>query len=227
MSNSSYKAHNMRTLSGVLIFMGFVLIILSIGPILRDEAWYYLKQLRDQEYVVAGANASGSTDSVFARYLSSRPVLLEPVNTDFGLIIEKIGVNVPIVQDVSVTNEDAYNEALKNGVAHASVSKYPSEKPGNVYLFAHASVNFWTLGRYATVFNLLRKLETGDRIHVFYKGDTYIYETINKETYPGWNTYPLVRPVLEPILTLQTCDPPGTTLNRLVVTAKLVEVQEI
>ncbi|EKE00377.1 MAG: hypothetical protein ACD_22C00036G0004, partial [uncultured bacterium] len=32
------------------------------------------------------------------------------------------------------------------------------------------------------------------------------------------------RPVIEPILTLQTCDPPGTTINRLIVTAKLEKV---
>jgi len=71
---------------------------------------------------------------------------------------------------------------------------------------------------------LLRKLEPEDRIHVFFEGDTYVYEVMNKEVYPGWNTFPLSRSVIEPILTLQTCDPPGTTINRLVVTAKLKEV---
>jgi len=103
------------------------------------------------------------------------------------------------------------------------VSDYPSEKPGNVYLFAHASIDFWRLGRYATVFNLLRKMEKGDKVHVFYKGDDYIYEVINKEVQKGFNTFPLTRTTIEPILTLQTCDPPGTTLNRLIVTAKLIK----
>jgi LPXTG-site transpeptidase (sortase) family protein len=73
------------------------------------------------------------------------------------------------------------------------------------------------------VFNLLRKLDFGDRIHIFYKGETFIYEVVNKEVMKGWNTYPITRSVVEPILTLQTCDPPGTTINRLVVTAKLIE----
>ena len=51
-----------------------------------------------------------------------------------------------------------------------------------------------------------------------------MYEVVNKEIVKGWNTNPLTRPTIEPILTLQTCDPPGTTINRYVVTAKLVEV---
>ena len=53
----------------------------------------------------------------------------------------------------------------------------------------------------------------------------FVYRVVNVERYKGWEVYPLTRPVLEPLLTLQTCDPPGTTLNRLVVTAKLQEVR--
>jgi sortase A len=206
-----------------MISAGFLLIWLSFGSIIRDEIWFFLKETRGQELRLFGKKEETVEDSVFARFLSTKPILIEPVNRDFSLVIERIGVNAPIVADVSVSDEKAYIEALKNGIAHASSSKYPSKKPGNVYLFAHASVNFWRLGKYATVFNLLRKLDLGDRVHVFYKGEPYIYEVVNKEVMKGWNTYPITRPVVEPILTLQTCDPPGTTINRLVVTAKLVE----
>lgn len=230
MKHSSLRLHNLKTFSTFLILGGLTLLFLTFGPILLDEAWYYLKELKNQHYYLAGeGGASGQnavSDSVFARFLSASPVTIEPVNKDFSIVIEKIGVNAPIVKDVSVTNQKAYEEALRQGVAHSSTSKYPSKNPGNVYLFAHASVNFWRLGKYATVFNLLRKLDNGDRIHVFYEQKDYVYEVVNKEIHPGWNTYPLTRPVIEPTLTLQTCDPPGTTLNRLVVTAKLVDVIE-
>lgn len=127
--------------------------------------------------------------------------------------------------DVAVTDESVYKESLKHGVAHALSSSYPSKEPGNVYLFAHSSLNFWELGKYAQVFNLLRKLEAGDRVHIFYEGGDFEYRVVNKEVYKGFNTHALTRPVIEPLLTLQTCDPPGTTLNRLVVTAKLVGVR--
>ena len=196
---------------------------LTFGSLLRDELWFWLKEAKGQEFTLFSRDTGAVEDSIFARFLSTRPIFIEPVNQDFSLVIERIGVNAPVVADVSITDEAAYNEALKNGIAHAASSKYPSSQPGNVYLFAHASINFWKLGQYANVFNLLRKLDFGDRVHIFYKGEPFVYEVVNKEVLKGWNTYPITRPVIEPTLTLQTCDPPGTTLNRLVVTAKLIE----
>jgi LPXTG-site transpeptidase (sortase) family protein len=222
-SQHSLRKHNLRTLSNFMIAAGFLLLWLTFGAILKDEAWFYLKEAKGQKLSLFNREEDAIEDSVFARFLTSRPIFIEPVNKDFSIVIERIGVNAPIVADVSITDEKAYNEALRTGIAHASTSKYPSNKPGNVYLFAHASINFWRLGKYANVFNLVRKLDLGDRIHIFYKGDPYVYEVVNKETMKGWNTYPITRSVVEPILTLQTCDPPGTTLNRMVVTAKLIK----
>lgn len=218
------KKLRLLTFPNLLIFLGIIFLLLSFGPLIKDEIWFRLKELKAQKYSLS-ANA-GQQDSVFARFLSTRPVLLEPVNKDFALVIERIGINTPVVADVSVTNLAAYTEALKSGVAHAVSSAYPSEDPGNTYLFAHASINFWELGKYATTFNLLKKLEVGDRIHVFYKDKVFVYRVVNREVLKGWNTYPLTRPVIEPTLTLQTCDPPGTTINRFVVTATLLDVQE-
>ncbi|OGC70442.1 hypothetical protein A2415_02545 [candidate division WWE3 bacterium RIFOXYC1_FULL_39_7] len=225
-------------LPNLLIVIGIGVLAVSFGPLVVDEIWYRLKESKSQEYVLnpdlldspqssqSSSSDSAIGDSVFSRFLSTRPVLLTPVNQDFSLVIEKIGLNAPIVANVSVTDKKAYNDALKQGIAHALVSDTPNEAPGNVYLFAHASLNFWGLGKYATTFNLLRKLEINDRAYVFYKGRVFIYSVVNKEVMQGWNTYPITRPVIEPLLTLQTCDPPGTTLNRLVVTAKLIDIQD-
>ncbi len=195
---------------------------MAVVPFVRDELWYFLKQEKGQQFILG---SGGQRDSVFARYLSSKPISVDPVDRNFGIVIEKIGVNAPVVADVAVSDEVAYREALKLGVAHASTSDYPSRDPGNVYLFAHSSLNFWELGKYAQVFNLLRKLEAGDTVHVFYENSNFVYRVVNKEVYKGFYTYPLTRPVIEPLLTLQTCDPPGTSLNRLVITAKLTEVR--
>jgi sortase A len=216
------KTKRIFNLPNILIFVGILFLLLSFGPLIYQEIWYFVKDLKDQEYFVE-TNGEETEGSVFANLLTSTPVRIKPVNEDFSIVIEKIGVNAPIVADVSVTDEKAYRDALKNGVAHAISSDYPTTAPSNVYLFAHASLNFWDLGKYATVFNLLRKLELKDKINIFYKGDRYVYEVVNKEVVKGWNTNSITRPVIEPILTLQTCDPPGTTINRFVVTAKLVE----
>jgi LPXTG-site transpeptidase (sortase) family protein len=215
-----------KKIANFLIILGFFLLFLTYLPVIRDEAWYLLKtrfgQNTGEEY---SAFAQYKEVSVFANFLFSKPSTFNPVNKDFAIVIEKIGVNAPIKADVSVMDPKAYQVALKEGVAHASRSLYPSQTAGNVYLFAHSSVNFWQLGKYATVFNLLRKLEVGDRVHIYYKNQDFVYAVVSKEILKGWDTFPLTRSTIEPILTLQTCDPPGTTLNRLVVTAKLVEVR--
>lgn len=219
-----YSARKKVKLSTLLIVAGAILLLGSFGPLIKDELWFYIKELKNQEYRL---NAEGGEeDSIFGRFLSSSMINIVPVDTEFSIVIERIGVNAPIIADVSVSDEKAYKEALKHGIAHAGVSEYPSKNAGNVYLFAHASLNFFDLGGYASVFNLLRKLNYGDKVHVFYKGDDYVYEVTNKEVVKGWDIRPLARPVLEPVLTLQTCDPPGTTINRYVVTAVLKEVIE-
>ncbi len=219
---------NIKSFADFLILGGLLVIFIAYWPLMRSEIWYAYKSIRGGEYQLMAESMPNSVKpfSVFGNLLSSNPVPIYPVNKEFSIVIEKIGVNVPIVAEVSINDEREYIKALKSGVAHAAVSEYPSQDPGNVYLFAHASLNFITLGKYSTVFNLLRKLEVGDRIHVFYQGKDYMYETLANEVVKGWNTYPITRPVIEPTLTLQTCDPPGTTINRLVVTAKLVKVFE-
>lgn len=202
------------------------MLILTYLPVIRDELWYQLKTRFGQDTAEQySAFAQYKEVSAFSNILFSKPSTYVPTNKDFAIVIAKIGVNAPIVADVSVIDPKAYQEALKTGVAHASSSPYPSQNAGNVYLFAHSSVNFWQLGKYATVFNLLRKLEVGDKIHVYYKQQDFVYAVVTKEVLKGWDTFPLTRTTIEPILTLQTCDPPGTTLNRLVVTAKLVDVK--
>ncbi len=218
------KTDLVKKFANVLIILGFVFILLSLAPLFTQELLFRIREIKNQEFTLTSSERSVK-DSPFARLISTKPIKMEPKSREFGLVIERIGVNVPVIKDVPVADEGAYMEALRKGVAHASVSDYPSSDPGNVYIFAHASVDFWRLGKYATVFNLLRHLDVGDTIHLFYEGETYVYKVVSSEKLPGFNIYPITRPVLEPLLTLQTCDPPGTTINRLVVTAKLVEVK--
>jgi len=207
--------------ANLLVIGGLTILGMTYIPIITSEVWYQLKTYKKQEYSLNPQN--GQNSSVFARYLSKAPVSIYPVNKDFSIVIEKIDVNAPIVANVSVSNEDSYNDALKEGVAHAVGTALPGEN-GNVYLFAHSSVNFFQLGKYATTFNLLRKLTMDDKVHLFYKGKDYTYQVIGKEVVEGWNLTHLTKTTLEPVLTLQTCDPPGTTFNRLVVTARLLSV---
>ena len=212
-----------RFIANILITVGAIVLILDFLPVVVGEISYQMRQLRKVEYSVGSTDGKEASDLFSALLNGSEVLSIEPTNKDFAVVIEKIGVNAPVVKNVSVTDKQEYFKALDKGIAHAITSSTP-DKGGNTYLFAHSSINFWRIGKYANIFNLLRKLENTDKINVFYEGKRYEYSVIGTEIVAGFNTYPLTRQVLEPILTLQTCYPPGTTLNRLIVTAKLKKV---
>ena len=215
-----------ETIANALIIGGTLLLLLSLWPTISSEAWYWGKKFeRSIKCRALKIDCSKGPTSLFAPLAHSpTPLKIEPASKEFGLVIEKIGVNAPVARDVSVVDRNAYMEALRRGVAHARGTAKPGEI-GNVYLFAHSSLNFWQLGKYATVFNLLRKLEPGDKVALIYEEKRYDYQVTGKEVVSGFDTTPLLEKVSEPTLTLQTCHPPGTTLNRLIVTAKLVATE--
>ena len=135
-------------------------------------------------------------------------------------MIEKINANAKIVAQVDPANEAAYTAALKEGIAEAAGSTEPGQ-PGNLFLFSHSTDAPWNIARYNAIFYLLRELQAGDRIIVFYKGRRFDYIVFDKTTTSPADISFLTNRYDKPVLTLQTCDPPGTVLNRLIVRAKL------
>ncbi len=202
------------------MILGLGIAVFTYAPIIYSEVKYELSP--KQNIVPVENEHNNDSDSG----VSDEPdfeniALLEPVDPDFSIVISKIDVNAPVIEDVTTVNHEEYMAALKRGVAHARGTSLPGE-PGNMFLFAHSSLNFWELGPYATVFNLLNKLENGDLITVFYDGQAYTYQVYDMEVVPGWNTEPFYEESEDATLTLITCDPPGSTINRRVVKARLI-----
>lgn len=210
----------LKTLGNLLMILGFGIAVFTYTPILYSEIRYmFLPKENVVPVQIEQNNDSASIDTSGPD--SENIALLEPVDPEFSIVITKIGVNAPIIQDVTTIRESEYMDALKRGVAHAQGTALPGEK-GNMFLFAHSSLNFWQLGPYATVFNLLNKLEEGDLVTVFYKDHAYTYEVYEMEVIPGWNTEPFYEEYDEATITLVTCDPPGSTLNRRIIKARLI-----
>lgn len=209
----------LRSFSNLLFIIAGVLFLMAAWPYLKDEISYRWFKLRGITFSLEGKAPS----SRFA-YLISQPTPLRitPASKDFGIVIEKINVNAPVVKNVSIKDEAEYKLALREGVAHAKGTKLPG-KAGNSFLFAHSSLDFWALGKYSTVFNLLRKLEKGDKIVVFYQDKRFDYKVSDKKVVSRTDLSPLLAKYDEPVLTLQTCYPPGTTFNRLIVIADLID----
>lgn len=201
----------MKIVSVLLIIAGITLIGLIFGPVIKQELSYTFDKWAGVQHSIE-KNAALNYQ---------RPIQIP--NTEFSIIIPKINAAAPIVDDVDPNSPNTYLNALKEGVAHASGTQYPGFE-GNVYLFAHSTDAFYNVGRYNAVFFLIGHLNTGDIINIYYRGRLYDYIVYDKKVVEPTDIQYLgtILPG-EKTLTLQTCYPPGTTLKRLVVLAKLTE----
>lgn len=145
--------------------------------------------------------------------------LWTPANTTFSIIVPKIEANETIVPNVDASSETEYMSALKAGIAHAKGTCFPG-MDCTMYLFAHSAGSSIVAARYNAVFYLLNKLEMGDQILIYYYGKKILYEVTGKEIVGAGDTRYLTETGREERLVLQTCDPPGTSTNRLLVFAK-------
>lgn len=210
-----------------LIFGGIVYMLISFYPVLSVQAQYYWTQWtsRDNQYQSEVAEEPSKS---FGDLLEEEPVLSAgpalphpPVNTNFSVVIPKINVNAPVVADVNPGDKAAYLNALNYGAAHALGTVKPGEV-GNSYVFAHSTADIFNIERYAAVFTLLNKLEIGDRITTFYNNKRFDYKVTRKYIVDFNDVSPLTATYDKPVLTLQTCDPPGTEFQRLIITADLI-----
>lgn len=221
---------SLKALANFLLLGGLSFVLYTIFPVAQIFAQNALgqngKKVGKQQIKQTFGDTLGMYQkTTFGDLLKiAPPINVNPIDQNSSIIIEKIDVNSPIVWNVSVANEKEYLNALNLGVAHAAGSAFPGDKTGNVYIFAHSTFNPWEAKKYSAAFSELNKLKKDDRIVIFYNGHRYDYLITQKEIVPGFNVEPLVRKVTEPILTLQTCDPPGLEENRLIVSAKRVAV---
>lgn len=156
-----------------------------------------------------------------ARAASSTPIIIDPASVAVGntpeIIIPKINLQIPLDFSVTSTNEALIENALENGIVHYPTTVLPGQT-GNSAFFGHSSNNIFNKGKYKFAFVLLHKLEIGDVFYITNNGKVYIYKVSSKK---------IVQPSQVDVLndiegktataTLITCDPPGTSLHRLVV----------
>lgn len=220
---------------------GSLILILVVEPVITEEMVYQMDQLTGKkhrlgpkivtsaEQAVGGRQEVGGTEAQslqpsasLGSLLGTGADIITPVSTDFGIVIEKINANARVIPNVDPGSETAYAEALSRGVAHAKGTVFPGQV-GNIYLFSHSVDAPWNIVRFNAVFYLLNKLERGDTVSMFYRGRRYDYVVYDKVVASPNDTQYLTNKYGDSVLTLQTCDPPGTLLNRLVVRARLVK----
>lgn len=145
------------------------------------------------------------------------------VSSDPRLIIPKINVDVPVLYDVGA-DYNSQMAAMEKGVAHFAIpgaSSHPGEV-GNTAISGHSSNDLFDQGDYKFIFAQLEKLTPGDSIYAHYGGKRYTYVVTKMEVVKPNEVTKLIYPTDKPVLTLITCTPLGTAINRLLVTAEQV-----
>lgn len=146
------------------------------------------------------------------------------------VVIPKIGKNIPLVdvENRRVQNvkelEDVFMEELVKGIV-----RYPgSAKPGeewNSFIFGHSSNFPWIKWDYNDVFALLDNVVFGDEIIVYYNQKKYIYTIKEKHVVKPGDVAILKRNEWKKEISLMTCWPVWTSVNRMVVIWELTEVK--
>ncbi len=155
---------------------------------------------------------------------SNIPLILdanEEVGPEPMLIIPKINVQTPVVYDEESIEEAAVQTALERGVLHYATTPEPGEF-GNSVIFGHSSNNILNGGDYKYVFVQLNKMEIGDTFYIHKNGTRYVYKIFDKKIVRPDQVSVLQNDESDASMTLITCDPPGTAINRLVVVGEQI-----
>lgn len=161
--------------------------------------------------------------------LDPESLIVSPSNTSVGtdpkLVIPKIAVDVPIVWDANASSQDSLNAAMDRGVAWFNIPG-ANAKPGEIGNFVvsgHSSNDWLDGGDYKFIFARLEQLQKGDNVYVNYNGTRYTYVVTTSQVVKPTDVSALQTNATKPTMTLITCVPLGTALNRLLVTAEQVD----
>lgn len=168
-----------------------------------------------------------------SKNVSTTPIIGDPnsnvASSGSEVIIPKINVEIPVIYDASdvikANNaedlESAIQKNLEDGVVHYPSTSLPGEK-GNIAIVGHSSNNIFNQGKYKFAFVLLSKLEVGDTFYLTKDKVRYTYKIFKKKIVPPNDVSVLGNESSKSTATLITCDPPGTSLNRLIVVGEQI-----
>lgn len=160
-----------------------------------------------------------------SKSVSNSPIIIDPATTTVGsaptVLIPKINAELPVVYDEPSVSEAAVQKALERGVLHYATTPGPGEL-GNGVIFGHSSNNILNKGQYKFAFVLLHRLEIGDTFMIQKDSKRYIYRVFDKKVVKPTEVAVLGKTTKPATFTLITCDPPGTSINRLVVVGEQI-----
>ncbi|HUD06487.1 MAG TPA: sortase [Candidatus Saccharimonadales bacterium] len=160
-----------------------------------------------------------------SRSASAQALILDTSGVDIGptpeVIIPKINVQIPVVYSDTSIDPNVIESSLEDGVVHFPTTPLPGQT-GNGAIFGHSSNNILNPGMYKFAFVLLHDLVPGDTFMLTYNSKLYTYQVYKKSIVSPTDVSVLQTQDQPDTFSLITCDPPGTSLNRLVVVGKQI-----
>ena len=161
-----------------------------------------------------------------SRASAATPVIFDsatvPPSPDPQVIIPKINVQIPTDYSQTSIDEATIETALESGIVHYPTTALPGTQ-GNAAFFGHSSNNIFNKGKYKFAFVLLHLMVPGDTFYLSYNNKLYGYKVITKTVVdPSQIEVLNAVPGHAATATLITCDPPGTSLKRLIVVGEQI-----
>lgn len=198
----------------LLIWVIFTIVLTYLNwPLIKSNYDYYFNKKEVDNIVLDQKKNNGQESDLEKK--KSEPIVLEN-----KIIIPKINIEAPIVGSVTANEKDIL-KAMENGVTHYPGTSLPGQI-GNVFLMGHSSNYRWAKGDYNHIFSLLNKVQNKDLIIIYYEGIKYTYEVNEVIVVPPTQTSVLDQ-TKNSIVSIMTCDPPGTTWKRRVVKAVQID----
>ncbi|EKD65874.1 MAG: sortase family protein [uncultured bacterium (gcode 4)] len=155
---------------------------------------------------------------------------LEVTPYENRIIIPKLGKNIPLVD---VNNKSWLNFENLQDLFMKELEKWILRYPGtatpgslwNAFIFWHSSNYPWSKWDYNDVFALLDNLNFWDEIIVYYNQKKFIYTITEKKVVRPGDVKVLKRDWGKREISLMTCWPVWTTLNRMIVFWEIKEVK--
>lgn len=207
-----------KILSIILIVIGFGLVggvTLPIGlSYLTGQSQEPLILIDPTETVRAAEEQLTAADTWFVGQPASKATKSAKKISYYKLSIPKVGIT-------NVSVEIDGNDLKKNAIQYPGTAIPGSY--GNTVIFGHSTLpQLYKTGDPVSIFNPLVKVKPGDEVTINYDGVTYRYRITETKIVKPTQIDVLAQRFDKFQLTLITCTPLGTYLNRFVALAELV-----
>lgn len=217
-SGKKKKKQRNRYLQIFLNFFIFLFVTAIVFSIINYRSifanlnfWY------QNNYNIQKPTSSTQNSIIVNNGTPSQPEINLPEISDNSLFIPIINIKAPITWQIS-NNPTDVGDSLSRGIIQIKGTALPGQI-GNVFITGHSSNYPWAKGDYNNIFALIGQLVVGEKIQLKYQNQNYLYEVSSIKVVSPTDIS-VLQPTKDSVLTLMTCTPVGTSLNRLIVISK-------